>query len=326
MMPSALSGNGIIILMTVSNNVNYKSSKVRIILPYPLTRTLSVKEGDEGKMLGRFLAERFPYVGDGEWEKRIEKKWVWLDDGKTHPDTILKANQLIYHHNPAVTEPAVPDNVRVIREEENWLLVYKPAPMPMHQGGRYFKNTLNYILQDMGYQHLDVVHRLDSVTSGLVLLARNKNSATRISLAFTENKVKKWYYAMAKGSAEPSIRVDTPIRRKKGFVFECGYQLAGAKPAVTIIEKLWSNNGISLVKCTPLTGRTHQIRLHLREAGLPVIDDPIYGPNGDSSGKLLQNRSICLQSSGLIIGEMDISGEIGVPEEWGFSDVRCGMR
>jgi 23S rRNA-/tRNA-specific pseudouridylate synthase len=131
---------------------------------------------------------------------------------------------------------------------------------------------------------------------------------------------------MVKGSAEPSIRVDTPIRRKKGFVFECGYQLAGAKPAVTIIEKLWSNNGISLVKCTPLTGRTHQIRLHLREAGLPVIDDPIYGPNGDSSGKLLQNRSICLQSSGLIIGEMDISGEIGVPEEWGFSDVRCGMR
>ncbi|TVQ06198.1 MAG: RluA family pseudouridine synthase, partial [Balneolaceae bacterium] len=300
--------------MTVSNSENYKSSRVRITVPYPLTRTLCVKKDDEGKKLGDYLSERFPYVNSGEWNKRIEKKWIWLDDGEAQIDRILRTNQLIFHYTEAVKEPTVPDAVMVIREQENWLLVYKPAPMPMHQGGRYFKNTLNYILQDMGYQNLSVVHRLDAVTSGLVLLAKNRNTANRIQLAFTDNKVKKWYYAVVKGMAEPSVTVDLPIRRKKGFVFECGYSLAGSKPAKTIIERVKIVNGESLVKCFPVTGRTHQIRLHLREAGLPIIDDPIYGPDGDSSGKQLQNRSISLQSSGIKIEEMEIFGEIGVPE------------
>ena len=301
--------------------MNFKSSSIRIAAPYPLTRTLCVKKGDEGKELVHYLAERFPYVDSGDWEKRIDKQWIWLDTGATHPQRTVKANQLIYHHNPAVKEPTVPDDVRVIREEENWLMVYKPAPMPMHQGGRYFKNTLSYILQEQGYENLNVVHRLDSVTSGLVLLAKNKAAANQIQVAFSENRVKKWYYALVKGVADLSLTVDTPIRRKKGFVFECGMHLDGAKQAKTIFERVWAKDGFSLVKCLPVTGRTHQIRLHLKEAGLPIIDDPIYGPDGDTSGKQLQNRSISLQSSGIEIEEMAIQGEIGVPEEWD-TDVR----
>lgn len=302
--------------MIASNNGNFKSSRVRITEPYPLTRTLFVKKRDEGQTLISYLTERFPYLHPGEWEKRINKNQVWLDDGETHPEHVLKANQLIFHHAEAVKEPAVPDDVRVIHEEENWLMVYKPAPMPMHQGGRYFKNTLSYIVKGIGYQGVSTVHRLDAVTSGLVLFAKNRETANQIQQAFSENRVNKWYYALVKGSAGPLLTVNAPIRRKKGFIFECGYQLAGAKPAVTVIERVWSKDGLSLVKCTPVTGRTHQIRLHLREAGLPVIDDPIYGPEGDTSVKILQNRSICLQSSGIAIDDLSIHGEIEAPGEW----------
>ena len=297
--------------------MNFKSSSVRIVEPYPLTRTLLVKPKDHGKELIDFLHERFSYVGVDEWVGRINRKWLWFSTGEASPDSVLQSNQLIYHHTPKVKEPSVPDTVQVIMENENWMIVYKPSPMPMHQGGRYYKNTLSYILSEMGYVKTNIVHRLDAVTSGLVLLARNPEMANRLQVAFSGNEVHKWYYAIVKGVPEsPIITVDVPIRRKRGFVFECGYHLQNSKPAKTIFELCRTNQEISLVKCTPISGRTHQIRLHLREAGIPIIDDPIYGPDGDETGQQLQVRPISLQSSGLSLDELSIHAEIGPPESW----------
>ena len=216
-----------------------------------------------------------------------------------------------------VKEPSVPNTVKVVREEEEWMIVYKPSPMPMHQGGRYYKNTLTFILNEMGYSDTNIVHRLDAVTSGLVLLAKNRDMAHRLQGAFTGNGVRKWYYAVVNGVPEtPSFMVDIPIRRKRGFVFECGPNLENSKPAKTHIELCQTDQEISLVKCSPITGRTHQIRLHLKEAGIPILDDPIYGPNGDESGNQLQDRPIFLQSSGLSVDEFSIHAEIGPPESW----------
>ena len=68
---------------------------------------------------------------------------------------------------------AFPDTVRIIEETETYLAVFKPAPMPMHPGGRYFKNTLKSILEEAGFEGLKITHRLDAVTSGIVLFAKN---------------------------------------------------------------------------------------------------------------------------------------------------------
>jgi len=301
----------------ILKGVNYKSSNVRIVEPYPLTRTLLVKPKDNGKELIDFLHERFSYVGIDEWIERINRKWLWFSNGEASPDSVLQSHQVIYHHTPKVKEPSVPDTVEVVVENEEWMIVYKPSPMPMHQGGRYYKNTLSYILSEMGYSETNIVHRLDAVTSGLVLLAKNREMANRLQRAFSVNKVHKWYYAIVKGVPEStSITVDLPIRRKQGFVFECGSNLENSKPAKTVIELCQTDQEISLVKCTPISGRTHQIRLHLREAGIPILDDPIYGPDGDETGNQLQGRSIFLQSSGLSVDEFSIYAEIGPPESW----------
>lgn len=302
--------------MTTLKNVNYKSSKVRICEPYPLTRTISVKPKDAGTKLLDYLRLRFPYISGQEWTHRIKKNWIWFDDGPSLPGSSLAANQIIYHHSPAVKEPAVPDSACIIEEQDDWLMVYKPAPMPMHQGGRYYKNTLTYILADWGYTNLHVVHRLDAVTSGLVLFAKNRTLAGALQQEFAAGNVSKWYHARVVDMPDKPLTIDLPIRRKKGFVFECGRHLHDAKPAVTSIEPHTSHRNYSIVTCRPLTGRTHQIRLHLREAGHPIIDDPIYGPGGDSSGSRLQNRSISLQSSGIEIPSLSIRGEIGLPEHW----------
>ena len=302
--------------MTVSKSVNYRSSSVRIIEPYPLTRTLLVKPQDSGKKLVDYLVERFSFIPAEEWVRRIENKWIWFDDAHVKPDARLASNQLIYHHSPAVREPAVPDEVRILQEADEWLVAYKPAPMPMHQGGRYYKNTLTYILDSKGYAGLSIVHRLDSVTSGLVLFAKNRETAQQFQHQFSQNRVTKWYFALVLGSLKERVVITVPVRRKKGFIFECTDTAADGKPAETIIEPVWTDGRKSLVKCTPVTGRTHQIRLHLREAGLPILNDPIYGPNGDSSGKSLQNHSIYLQSSGLRIEGNGINVNISPPEDW----------
>lgn len=293
--------------MMTSRNGSFKSSRVRITAPYPLTRTLLIKSSEADVPLIDYLRARFSWISEEEWLTRIRNQWIWFGEGEALPARIVKGGEILYHHTPRVVEPSVPDQVRILREEPEWLALYKPAPMPMHQGGRYFKNTLIRVLDEMGHQNLSIVHRLDAVTSGVVLLAKNSAMANRIQSAFSAQRVTKHYFAVVEGEPEWDFRVvDLPIARKKAFVFEAGHHLASAKPAVTRIEKIRSGNGFSLVRCIPVTGRTHQIRLHLKEAGIPIIDDPIYGPLGDSSGSRLQNRAISLASSRISIPELDI--------------------
>ena len=291
-------------------------SSVRIVEPYPFTHRFRVKPDEAGMPLLSCLVRRFPYRQHDEWRERILSGLVLVNGAGCQPEALLAANDRISHHNPLVTEPAVPDGVRILDESPDWLLVYKPAPMPVHPGGRYNKNTLTSILEEMGYSGLKLVHRLDAVTSGIILFARNSAAALAIQQAFMRGSVVKWYYALVNGlPACDRISIDRPIIRKKGFVFTCS-DAPEAREAKTHFEVVTRGEGRSVIKCIPVTGRTHQIRLHLREWGHPVINDTVYGPGGDDSSLMLQNRSIYLQSSCIEIGELGVSHHIGVPGDW----------
>jgi len=296
--------------MTILNRENSRSSEVSIRAPYELTRTITIKPKDTGKTVLEFFRERFPYLDETVWRYRLDRGWIHENGIRLIADDRLCSHQVVRHYSPSVIEPSVAGNISVVEETADWLIVFKPAPLPMHQGGRYYKNTLIYILEEMGYPGLRMVHRLDSVTSGLVIFARNKDTAIQLRKEFEENRVEKTYHAVVMGEMREEILVDAPIRRKRGFVFECGEGLEGAKSARThfIPEKVES--GKTLVRCIPETGRTHQIRLHLRHAGFPIWDDSIYGPDGDQSGKQLQNSAISLQSSGIVLDGLRIEFRI----------------
>lgn len=300
-----------------SKAVSYSSSKVRIVAPYPLTRRMTVKGDSEGKHLSGYLHSRFPYLSEEVWKQRIRNGWIRINGDIAEAEYILRANQQIDHFNPHIVEPSVPDEVCVVSETDDYLIADKPAPMPMHQGGRYYKNTLISILEERGSGKLRMIHRLDSVTGGLVILAKNKDFALKMHHAFSSNRVNKWYYALVDGISDTDkTEITAPIRRKAGFVFECGENLEEGKPSHTIIQVIQRFENKMLVRCEPVSGRTHQIRLHLRHWGHPIIDDPIYGPGGDDSGKRLQHCSIHLQSSYLAIPELNIEAELDVPEIW----------
>ncbi|MGN8225613.1 pseudouridine synthase family protein [Gracilimonas sp. BCB1] len=293
------------------------SRPIRIVSPYPITYRFKVKSEFEGKSLLNLMTTRFPFHGANVWKVKIKNGHVGVNGEKADACHILSRQDEVYHHNPRVIEPSVPDEVEVLEKNTDYLIVYKPAPLPMHPGGRYNKNSLTTILEEKGFNNLRIVHRLDAVTSGLVLFARNKEFAQKAMVCFSESKVRKTYFAWVSGNpAEKSITIDTPIRRKTGFVFESELGLKHAKEAITHFEVITQNQESAIVKCTPKTGRTHQIRLHLEQWGHPIIDDPIYGIGGDKSSKRAQKAGISLLNAGLEIEELGVKYILENSESW----------
>jgi len=291
---------------TLSNS-KLHSRKVRIVEPYPITYRFTVKSEFNGKPLLELMTTRFPFHGAKVWESKIKAGLVGVNGSEADSNYILSKHDQVYHHNPKVVEPSVPDEVEVLEQTDDYLIVFKPAPLPMHPGGRYNKNSLTAILEEQGFENLRIVHRLDAVTSGLVLLARNKAFAQQAMIAFSESKVKKTYFAHISGNPKENvITIDSPIRRKNGFVFESKLGLNQAKEAITHFEVVERSGKSTLIKCSPKTGRTHQIRLHLEQWGYPIIDDPIYGINGDKSSRKAQKAGISLLNAGLEIEELGV--------------------
>lgn len=290
---------------------------VRIVPPYAFTHTFLVNADGAGKNLLTHMAEKFSFREAAFWEEKIKSGFVGVNGDGAVPGKILASGDEIFHHNPAVKEPSVPDNIEIIDEQADFILVNKPAPLPMHPGGRYFKNTLSTILEERGFKGLHIVHRLDAVTSGIVLFARNKAFARKAMTCFTEGKVEKVYYALVAGNPPgESVEIKAPIRRNNGFVFEINPTHAHAKQATTRFEVMQRFAGSAIIKCMPLTGRTHQIRLHLEAWGYPIIDDPIYGINGDKSSRQTQNTAISLINAGLKIPELGIDYSLSIPLAW----------
>lgn len=288
--------------------------QVRLAAPYPFTYRFRVKTGEADARLVDFLHNRFPFRDKIAWTSRIESGNIVLNGRPVAPGVSVLEGDLVEHHNPRVVEPSVPDNVRILEETDAYLTVFKPAPMPVHPGGRYYRNSLLHILHDMGYEKLFIIHRLDAVTSGLILFGKNARAAREAQFAFTSGSVEKIYHAVVSGTPETDVfSCDEPVIREKGFVFRSG-DYAGAKPARTdfVVEK--RIDGYSLIRCMPVTGRTHQIRLHLKASGFPVLNDPVYGVTATEGS--IQNRAIFLMQSGLRLPDTGIDARIPVPDSW----------
>lgn len=336
-------------LNSVEVSATGPSLSVRIREPYSITRIIRVKQAYSGWSLLRFFSERFPWKDANHWEEKIRRGDIRVEEEHVGPDFILQTGHVIQHDSEGVTEPSVPDQVDMIQESEDWVVVSKPAPLPVHAGGRYFRNTLLAILEEKGYGPLFPLHRLDAVTQGLICLAKKEESVPALSRWLRSETAQKAYYAHVRGvPQELNADIRTPIRRKQGFVFESvpdpdsgagtgsglgAGPLSGPgadsradsspatgrsalKEAHTRIEVIKTLQNSTIVRCTPITGRTHQLRIHLRDWGHPIIDDPIYGPNGDDTGSKLQNRAISLLSARIVVPQAGIDAELPVPEPW----------
>lgn len=179
--------------------------------------------------------------------------------------------------------------VDILYEDEDVLIIAKPAGMPIHPSIRHYEDTLAnavlYYYQSRGDRIVfRCMTRLDKDTSGVVLIAKNILSATILSDMVKSGGIHKEYLAIADGIPDNVGRIDAPIARKDGSVIERIIDEAG-KPSATNYRVEKTFDGYSLVRLTLETGRTHQIRVHMRHIGHPLIGDYIYNPEDKRMGR-----------------------------------------
>ena len=185
----------------------------------------------------------------------------------------------------------------IIYEDEDILAVNKPRNMPCHPSQNHHNDTLAngviYYYKDKSFT-FRVITRLDKDTSGGVIIAKNKISASVLSEQMLKGEIAKEYVALCHGTPQiTSGEIDAPIARKEGSTIVREVNTAG-KYALTKYEVIESFGEYSLIKANPITGRTHQIRVHLSHIGNPIYGDDMYGSPLKGERTRLHCRKISL--------------------------------
>jgi len=178
----------------------------------------------------------------------------------------------------------VPMELSIIYEDDDILVVDKPADTPIHPSVNNFDNTLaNGIAYYYQKQEIPFVYRcinrLDRDTTGLLVIAKHMLSAAILSNMSENKRIHREYLAIASGNVPAKGTVHAPIARKTGSALERLVNFSDGEPAVTHFKRVSYKNGHSLISLKLETGRTHQIRVHLKYLGFPIIGDYLYHPD-----------------------------------------------
>ena len=175
-------------------------------------------------------------------------------------------------------EPSVSTDIKLIYSSKAFWVINKPSPLPVHSAGRFNKNTLlSFLMIAFPELNFHLIHRLDANTTGLILIALNKKTASDLINSFKEQTVKKEYIALVEGIPEKdSFTLSDTISKSKAI--SGSRKLSDGFSAETHIEviSIDKKRNQSLLKVIPTTGRTNQIRLHLANNGFPIVGDHGY--------------------------------------------------
>ncbi len=270
--------------------------------PYENLRPLNVPSRCDGQTLLEALTCAVRSVSASEWEARCARGL--LLDAAHHPvasDRVVRSGERYYHLQSTQAEPAVNGGVEILHEDEALIVLNKPAPLPMHAGGRFNRNTLHHILNRAYHpQKPRPAHRLDANTTGLVLVTRTRHFAARLQPQFEKGEVDKAYMVRVVGHPTGDAFVcEAPISLEAGETGTRCVAGEGGLPARTEFRVMGREGGTTLLEARPLTGRTNQIRVHLWQLGLPVLGDPTYLPDG-AMGEVqtlaVENPPMCLHA------------------------------
>lgn len=233
------------------------------------------------------LSKRYADKSRSTWQKHIKAGHISVNDKTvTSPKHDVTANDAIAINLPPEADYS-DQSLPIVYIDDNVVVVHKPAGALTHSKGAINEEFTvadffrRYTTWGLDTNRPGIIHRLDRDTSGLIIGARNADTADSLKKQFAQRTVKKKYVAVVTGRPKvAAAEIDIPIIRNQAApsTFKTDPQ---GKPAQTRYEVIAYNETESLVVLNPKTGRTHQLRVHMRHIGTPIVGDRVYGKASD---------------------------------------------
>lgn len=250
-----------------------------------VVQTFVIEKSEQNKRIDQILATKFPILSRKSWQKRINSHEVLINDRPCRPSRIGQFDEKISFRFKKRKEPPVDTRFNILYEDNYLIAIDKPSKLPVHPSGTYYENTLTSLLEGRYQRKFYLVHRLDRETSGVILLAKNKQTARSMQQAFYHKRVLKYYLVAVEGlvstsfSARGYIDKDekSTVKKKKAFSIKPVSDKSQTTSTFFRPVQFSPDYDLSLLMARLHTGRLHQIRATLCSLGLPVVGDKIYG-------------------------------------------------
>ena len=256
--------------------------------------TLSVSE--PGSRLDRYVSDHLPELSRAAVQRLIDDGQILVDGIPRKASYKVQVGEAISVHVPP-SKPATPLAEKIpldiLYEDDDLIVVNKSAGMVVHPAAGHSEGTLvNAILAHCpnlnvgGVERPGIVHRLDSETSGIIVVAKNDVAMRDLQVQFKSRHVHKTYLALVDGTVKPPRgKIDAPIGRDPKHRQKMAVVTQGkTRASVTVYRTIAHLGAYTLIEAQPQTGRTHQIRVHLAFLGFPVVADSIYGKKKNTLG------------------------------------------
>lgn len=239
----------------------------------------AVPAGAGEQRLDIYLSSRFNYLSRTSWQKEIVQGRVLVNGSPVSvPGRRIRPGDMVAYIAGEYKEPDIDPGYSVIFEDEQFLAVSKSGNIPVHPAGIFFNNTLIMLLENDFGVKLFPVHRLDRETSGAILFGKSAEAASMMQKNF--GSFAKSYRAVVRGvPVRKEFTVDVPIGQARESLIRKKREAypGAAEESCTRFRLISASDSSALVEAVPVTGRMHQIRVHLKYAGHPIIGDKLYG-------------------------------------------------
>lgn len=236
-----------------------------------------------------FLVDHFSQIPPEQWVQRIQDGKVhWQNGELITAETVYRATERVYYYREVMAEQKVPFTEEILHQDAHKIIVYKPHFLPVTPGGNYVNECLvNRLRLSTGIDTIIPAHRLDKDTAGVMLMSVNPDTRHLYHQLFVDGAITKTYQALAKlpltlidelKQGIKTLPINWTIKNcikpaKPSFIMQIADGESNSHSEISLIGV---NGDIGLFELSPITGKTHQLRLHMLSLGMPILNDRFY--------------------------------------------------